>query len=626
MAKYQISARKYRPQQFDDLLGQGHITTTLINAINNDQLGQSFLFCGPRGVGKTTCARILAKVMNADDPVKLLAGKGKEKMEDIDTSLNIFELDAASNNSVDDIRELSNQVRMAPVNGKFKVYILDEVHMLSAAAFNAFLKLLEEPPPHVVFILATTEKHKIIPTILSRCQVFDFKRIGISDMVRQLEIICKTEKVKAEPEALHLIAEKADGAMRDALTIFDRLVSSTDRSITYDEVLSNLNILDYDYYFKVTDAFLKQDSTTALLIYDEIVKKGFEGEIFIQGLASHFRNLLVSKDPQMHTLLEVGANVAERYLDQGSIAPRGFLLSALTTANKCAISHKTADNKRLQIELALLKLSHIKQMIDTANFVATGATAGSAPQKKTEVGIESFKPTEPKKEEPKQASAKVTLPEATLKVEDVSPPEVNAEAEEPSSVLESIEKGDSTKAENLIKEEKYSEVKKTTQLLSKDQKEIKEAKAPIIKGLTNPGLFKMDLSLDNAEEEEKEEVPPMDQKILDDMWVKHIPKVKTKRTRTCCEEYHPKLIDGFICFAVKSSIDEAHIRTAFTAFLEKVLEKYPNQDFNLKIDVLYNEDDEEREPYTNREKYDALVEKNPKLDDLSKRLGLKIDY
>lgn len=617
MAKYQISARKYRPQQFDDLLGQGHITTTLINAINNDQLGQSFLFCGPRGVGKTTCARILAKVMNAEDPVKLLAGKGKEKMEDIDTSLNIFELDAASNNSVDDIRELSNQVRMAPVNGKFKVYILDEVHMLSASAFNAFLKLLEEPPPHVVFILATTEKHKIIPTILSRCQVFDFKRIGISDMVKQLEIICKTEKVKAEPEALHLIAEKADGAMRDALTIFDRLVSSTDRSVTYDEVLTNLNILDYDYYFKVTDAFLKQDSTAALLIYDEIVKKGFEGEIFIKGLASHFRNLLVSKDPQMHSLLEVGVNVAERYLDQGSIAPRGFLLSALTTANKCAITHKTADNKRLQIELAILKLSHIKQMIDTANFVATGAAPTGAPQKKTEVGIESFKPTEPRKEVLQQAPVKQAPVEPTAEVESPS---------EAPSILDSIEKGDTKKAENLVKEEKYSDVKKTTQLLSKDQKEIKEAKAPIIKGLTNPGLFKMDLSLDNAEEDEKEEVPPMDQKILEDMWVKHIPKVKTKRTRTCCEEYHPKLIDGFICFAVKSSIDEAHIRTAFTAFLEKVLEKYPNQDFNLKIDVLYNEDDEEREPYTNREKYDALVEKNPKLDDLSKRLGLKIDY
>ena len=372
MSNFIVSARKYRPQSFDDVIGQDHIARTLKNALQSGQLAHAFLFTGPRGVGKTTCARILAKVINCENPEnKVTACNTCSSCTSFNdnASFNIFELDAASNNSVDDIRALTEQVRYAPQAGKYKVYIIDEVHMLSSAAFNAFLKTLEEPPAHAIFILATTEKHKIIPTILSRCQVFDFKRIQAADVVVQLEKICQKENIQAEKEALHMIATKADGAMRDALTIFDKIHSSSANGIiTYKDVITNLNILDYDYFFRITDACLREDITEILLTLDEIIKLGFDPEIFVIGMAEHFRDLLIAKVPATLHILELSEELKIRYNNQALLAPTSFLLSGLNILNQCDIDLARAKNKRLQVELALTKLAYINKAIEVSIF------------------------------------------------------------------------------------------------------------------------------------------------------------------------------------------------------------------------------------------------------------------
>ncbi len=352
MEQFVVSARKYRPQGFDEVVGQEHITTTLKNAIANSHLGQALLFCGPRGVGKTTCARILARMVNGFDE------------NDHSNNMNIYELDAASNNSVDDIRNLVDQVRFPPQHGKFKVYIIDEVHMLSSAAFNAFLKTLEEPPAYAIFILATTEKHKIIPTILSRCQIFDFNRIQVSDIGNHLAKIAANEKIEAEPEALHLIAQKADGALRDALSIFDLIVTfSSGNKVTYEDTISNLHILDYDYYFKVTSSLLEGNLHTALLLFDEILNNGFDGHIFIVGLSQHFRNLMVCKDQITIQLLEVSDSIKTKYLEQAQHSSLSFLLSSLSISSTCDQSYKGSKNQRLHVELALMKMAHLKDVL-----------------------------------------------------------------------------------------------------------------------------------------------------------------------------------------------------------------------------------------------------------------------
>ena len=350
MEHFIVSARKYRPQVFEDVVGQQAITNTLENAIKNNHLAQALLFTGPRGVGKTTCARILAKRINQ---------KGKEVDPDEDFAFNIFELDAASNNSVDDIRNLTDQVRIPPQTGNYKVYIIDEVHMLSQSAFNAFLKTLEEPPAHAIFILATTEKHKIIPTILSRCQIFDFKRIGVIDIKNYLKKIADQENITADDDALHIIAQKADGALRDALSIFDRVVSFAGDKLTRQAVAENLNVLDYDSYFKATDLILKNDIPQLLLKYNEILSKGFDGHHFIAGLASHFRDLLVARDTNTIELLEVGENTKKQYLEQAANSNTSFLLQAIELANDCDLKYKTSKNQRLLVELALMQLASI---------------------------------------------------------------------------------------------------------------------------------------------------------------------------------------------------------------------------------------------------------------------------
>lgn len=349
MQNFVVSARKYRPLQFEDVVGQSAITATLEQAIASNQLAQALLFCGPRGVGKTTCARILSRKINEE------AGG----VEDEDFAFNIFELDAASNNSVDDIRNLIDQVRFAPQVGKYKVYIIDEVHMLSTAAFNAFLKTLEEPPAHAIFILATTEKHKIIPTILSRCQIYDFKRISIQDIQAHLTSIAEKEGIAYEVDALHLIAQKADGALRDALSTFDRMVTFTSRNLTFEKVAENLNVLDYEYFFKITEAALKNEIPELLLQFNEILNKGFDGHIFINGLGSHFRDLMVAKMPQTIGLLEVGEKTKEKYLAQAQACDFTFLTEAIEICNHADIHYKTSKNARLTIEIALMQIASL---------------------------------------------------------------------------------------------------------------------------------------------------------------------------------------------------------------------------------------------------------------------------
>ena len=362
MENFIVSARKYRPQLFNTVVGQSHITNTLKNAIINKQLAQAYLFCGPRGVGKTTCARIFAKTINCFN-----INANGEACDTCDSctsfnsgaSLNVYELDAASNNSVEDIRNLVDQVRFAPQLGQYKVYIIDEVHMLSTAAFNAFLKTLEEPPKHAKFILATTEKHKIIPTILSRCQVFNFNRIKTEDISNHLAFMAKEENVSFEPEALHIIAQKADGGLRDACSIFDQMVAFTGNHLTYKQVVENLNVLDYDYYFKITDAFLTQQLPLIMLTFDDILKKGFDGHNFIIGLGEHLRNLLVSKDPQTISLLEISDALKIRYTEQAQKCNITFLLKSLSLISKTDVNFKSAKNQRLLVEMALMQLTFL---------------------------------------------------------------------------------------------------------------------------------------------------------------------------------------------------------------------------------------------------------------------------
>lgn len=392
-----VSARKYRPATFETVVGQQHITNTLKNAIKNNQLAQAFLFCGPRGVGKTTCARILAKTINCTN----LQPNG-EACGECDScrafqngnSFNVHELDAASNNSVDDIRSLIDQVRIPPQAARYKVYIIDEVHMLSQAAFNAFLKTLEEPPNYAIFILATTEKHKILPTILSRCQIFDFNRIKVDDMAGHLANIAQKENITYENDGLHIIAQKADGGLRDALSMFDQIVSFSGGNVTYRSVIDNLNILDYDYYFSVTEKLLSEDSAQSLLLFDEILGKGFDGAHFISGLSEHFRNLLVGKDTATIKLLEVSETIKARYLQQSQAASVSFLLSAMNIANQCDISYKLSKNQRLQVELALLKMSNLLSIFNLSAMLVSenGAAPNGELKKKPDTSVNNTPP------------------------------------------------------------------------------------------------------------------------------------------------------------------------------------------------------------------------------------------
>lgn len=415
MENFVVSARKYRPSTFESVIGQEHITNTLKNAIKNNQLAHAFLFCGPRGVGKTTCARILAKTINCLNITPEFEACNECdscKAFNQNASFNIYELDAASNNSVDDIRGLVEQVRYAPQGAKYKIYIIDEVHMLSTAAFNAFLKTLEEPPSYAKFILATTERHKILPTILSRCQVFDFHRIKIESAVLQLKKIIEKEGITAEEEALHIIAQKADGAMRDALSIFDRIVSSSGKNITYKDVIENLNVLDYEYYFRGVTMMMQQDLPSMLLLFDEILAKGFDAQHFLSGFSEHIRNLLVCRYPNTVKLLEVAPSIASRFMQQAQQSSSTLLLNALNMLNKCELEYKASKNPRLHVELYLMKLCHIQNIV---NLKSEGADSKKKMSSQT---IEAPQTIEPHKTDevktPLIPEVKIETPEKTF--------------------------------------------------------------------------------------------------------------------------------------------------------------------------------------------------------------------
>jgi DNA polymerase-3 subunit gamma/tau len=425
MEKFIVSARKYRPQNFSTVIGQSHITTTLKNAINNNQLAHAFLFCGPRGVGKTTCARILAKTINCEN--RTAEGEACNSCNscvsfDNGNSFNIHELDAASNNSVEDIRDLAEQVRFSPQAGKYKVYIVDEVHMLSSSAFNAFLKTLEEPPAHAIFILATTEKHKILPTILSRCQIFDFKRITTTDTVEHLQEIINKEHITAEKAALHVIAQKSEGCLRDALSILDKIVSFTGGQLTYANTLEHLNILDEDYYFKLIDQMQKQQLADAMLLFDEINQKGFEGDTLLEGFAEFIRNILVCKDVKASKLLDVAEDFKPKYLENAISIDMGWLIAALNIISETAISYKQARNKKLHIELALIKLTYLKQALHLT-FNDEGLHKKKAIDGVKPVSFRALPVIQAPDSKPRAVKApKVTTSEATLTIEE---PKIN---------------------------------------------------------------------------------------------------------------------------------------------------------------------------------------------------------
>jgi DNA polymerase III subunit gamma/tau len=574
MDNFVVSARKYRPATFESVVGQSHITTTLKNAIKNKHLAQAFLFCGPRGVGKTTNARILAKTINCENitaEVEACDTCDSCKSFNNNASFNVHELDAASNNSVEDIRSLVDQVRYPPQYGKYKIYIIDEVHMLSNAAFNAFLKTLEEPPSYAIFILATTEKHKIIPTILSRCQIFDFNRIQVKDISSHLAHIAKQENITAEAQALHLIAQKADGALRDALSIFDLIVTfSSNNTVTYKTTIENLHILDYDYYFRTTDVFHKQDAPTALLIFDEILKQGFDGHNFIVGISEHFRNLLVCKDASTLKLLEVADDVKKKYSEQAQQCSVSFLMSCLNIANTCDLQYKSSRNQRLHVELAMMKMAYLNSAINLSK-------QNSEELKK--------KPEAPIKEAEKTIAFKK---EQAFSIKDLSPKEKENSApksESKSSVK--LPKLDTLKKEVRDDNKKQEDKKESTQTYGNKPFSLEDVKK-------HWNSFALNLKNENK----KSEFIIMDREIT--------------------------LEQNTIKVKLDNLIQADQLDSFKTDLLEYLRKKLDNNTFMLEAEV--SESEGIKKFLTKDEQYKRLSEKYPFLDDMKKRFWLEIDH
>ena len=578
MSNYVVSARKYRPTRFEDVVGQEHVALTLKNALKNDHLAHAFLFCGPRGVGKTTCARILAKVLNCQSPTEDFEPCnecGPCKSFSQNASFNITELDAASNNSVEHIRALIEQVRFQPQQGRYKVFIIDEVHMLSQQAFNAFLKTLEEPPPYAIFILATTEKHKIIPTIQSRCQIFDFKRIQIPSMVKHLASICAVEGIEAESDALHIIAQKADGALRDALSIFDRIVAFSGKKIIYEDVISNLNVLDYDYYFKMVDGLMAEDLSEVLLIFEDILQKGFDGDIFINGLAEHLRNLLVCKDPQTLQLLEVSEGLKERYQLQSQLCPTSLILTALNLANDCDINYKMARNKRLHVEMAIIKMTYILRAIKPG------------PQT---VPVDSF-----------QEKKTPDLTKATNTAAPKPTPDQKTEVKSPTSPPES----DSTPP---------TEPKKS--------KRLKKFGAPKVN---------LDSLLAEVNEEDSangnQTTIELTQEYVQESWNKYMERSGQQSLKSMMKQSEIRLDGSEIVVTVGSTLSENTIRqeSQLMDFLRQELQR-PDLILTIKIDKSKApEAPKKQKPLTAKEKFLTMEKVNPLVRDLYKRFNLRPD-
>ena len=606
MDNFVVSARKYRPQKFEDVVGQQSITKTLENAIANNHLAQAFLFCGPRGVGKTTCARILAKTINAQS-------MGDDFSGEEDFSFNIFELDAASNNSVEDIRSLTEQVRFAPQLGKYKVYIIDEVHMLSQAAFNAFLKTLEEPPAYAIFILATTEKHKIIPTILSRCQIFDFKRIEVKDTVEHLKTIAKNEGVTIEDSALHIIGQKADGALRDALSIFDQVVSFSGNNITYQNVIENLNVLDYDYYFRISESLYSGNYSDVLVTLDEILYKGFDGHHFINGLASHFRDLLMCKNKATLKLLEVADNIKEKYYQQATQISDVFIFKALKFCNDCDINYKSAKNQRLLIEFALIQICGINaDLVEKKN-----TSLEQSPSK------EEAQPTE------KQiVNSKSLIEEKKPQIEiEKQTPIISTEVKEPNNNLEVEQK----KEENPPK----IEVRK---IISNPQATAIGGKGMFGKVKTKMSLGSLlqnnDLQNENGTDEKIEETtisgPTEDFDFEDLKKVWSLYAKKLEKNNDVAFFYNSFLNVPIeiknktqVYFTLHSATEEKEWQNRKPDLLEFLRSNIKN--FKLTIEWEVKIVEGTIKYYTNKDKFVRMADKNPKLIDLKRRLNLELE-
>ena len=585
MEPFIVSARKYRPTTFKDVVGQQAITNTLENAIENNHLAQALLFTGPRGVGKTTCARILAKKINQD---------GNHK-EDEDFAFNIFELDAASNNSVDDIRNLIDQVRIPPQVGQYKVYIIDEVHMLSSAAFNAFLKTLEEPPKHAIFILATTEKHKIIPTILSRCQIFDFRRITVQDIKGHLASVAKQENISAQDDALHIIAQKADGALRDALSIFDRVVSFSGANLSREAVTENLNVLDYTYYFSITDLVLENNIPQVLLSYNEILGKGFDGHHFIMGLASHFRDLLVCKNQETISLLEVGDQVKKMYLEQSQKTPSQFLLEALEVSNSCDLKYKTSRNQRLLVELCLMQL--------------TSLTAQGEKKKRNKLDKRFVLPPAHFKEIVGQAQEKLDTTEPTPIAQNTTIVEQKQEAQNYNYPVTAPNSQQVIQSPQVIKEEIGSKKRVSALSLKSIQKKHQLAKE----------ISDRSTSKENLPNE------AFTQAQMITHWNAYTEIVKKQGKYNLLSHLSmnvPTLIDGMIHLEFPNQTIKLEVERDKFDLLTYMRKKLQNYTVDLVINV--NELEVKRYAYTDKEKYEKLVEKNPTLEALRNAFELDI--
>ena len=601
MDNFIVSARKYRPATFHQVVGQQSITSTLQNAIKNNHLAQAFLFTGPRGVGKTTCARILAKTINCENLTKDLEPCNEcESCTSFNNnaSFNIHELDAASNNSVDDIRHLVEQVRIPPQVGRYKVYIIDEVHMLSQAAFNAFLKTLEEPPAYAKFILATTEKHKIIPTILSRCQIFDFKRITVEDIADFLGYIAEQEHVEAEIEARHIIAQKADGAMRDALSTFDQIVSYSGSRVTYKDVIENLNILDYEYYFKVTGYLINNDIPSVLLIFNEIVENGFDGQHFIVGLAEHLRSLLVLQSPTTIQLLHASGSLKEKYVNQAGECSTKFLLDALQVCNKFDLSYKGSSNKKLHIEIALLDLCRIT----SKTYNQAQATIESKPVAKQSVA-ERKSNYQPYKSKPKDSIA----------IEKQPIEKVDVKEEQPEIVKEEVE-----------------ESKPSQKIVSKVglNKPKDSGNGRIIKNISIKQSIEALRKKNEPTEEESERVitTQFSQEELVEVWDLFIKSYmdKSPSFANAIAKYPPVLKDGYeIDYKVDSLIITKDLLSV-TSLLEFLKNRLNNN--QIKLNPLVTAKSEQKTAYTDREKFAELTKKYPAINDFKNQLNLEIEF
>ena len=633
MENFVVSARKYRPITFDTVVGQGSITNTLKNAIRNNTLAQAFLFCGPRGVGKTTCARIMAKTINCLNPTENMEACNECescRAFNNNASFNIYELDAASNNSVEDIRSLVDQVRIPPQIGQYKVYIIDEVHMLSAAAFNAFLKTLEEPPAYAKFILATTEKHKIIPTILSRCQIFDFKRITVDDIAKHLAYVAQSEGVTAEPEALNIIAQKADGALRDALSIFDQMVSFSGKNITYKDVIDNLNVLDYDYYFQIVDHILRGETSDILLILNDIISKGFEPQHFVSGMGNHLRSLMVCKDPATVQLLEVSEQLRQRYLAQSQACPMPFLIRALEINNKCDIDYRAANNKRLHLEIALLKMCALCSQ--ALNMPTAQAQPAQMPQNRP---AQLVNPTVPSGVSTGSTSAATKVPEPVVTTK-VPEPAVTTKVPEPAvttKVPEPVEGPTPTaqKAQQPTPQPNNSTIQQQTAPVSTSSTSATTATSaqPSIRPRGTTSSVSINKALQQAEQqaEEKEETwdTPFTQEQLTASWADFINRYKTVSPNFAASlgKYTPKLIGTTeIHFSVDNLLFE-YDTEGISALKHHLKQSLHNNQFALKPEVM--EHPAEIEAYTDKDKFEKMVEERPFLRTLQTELKLEGD-